>query len=367
MFCCLFLTLVLAGNLARASHDICTAIAGVNCGGGHDLVPLKNATVVSTPGACCAICQKTPQCNAWTWNGPHGNNMCYPKTACTKVGQANGHVSGSNVPIPPTGVGGGAHCNGRPYALQFVHVMKTGGTSLSRYLKCEAKNRGWVIRGTDWGKDKPFTTEWNLQNRSCEPTIVTQHAGVVFDDKVTNNTLIVVVLRDIAERVWSFYQYLRGWYVPFKKRPLEFFLQAGPTYDPSSDVSFAADKGCKICMHHLHNGYVWQLASYNCPNCGALDTMPYAERVVTEDIFQRACKNLKGVVTGTLEEIQDILAHRMDSFASQFPPPFKSKCTLPHSNPTKKKSALTDATRQAIMDANRWDERLLKECLTRRL
>ena len=55
MFCCLFLTLVLAGNLARASHDICTAIAGVNCGGGHDLVPLKNATVVSTPGACCAI------------------------------------------------------------------------------------------------------------------------------------------------------------------------------------------------------------------------------------------------------------------------------------------------------------------------
>lgn len=234
-------------------------------------------------------------------------------------------------------------------------------------MKKSARGGGWVIRGTDWGKDKPFTTEWNLQNRSCEPTIVTQHAGVVFDDKVTNTTLIVVVLRDIAERVWSFYQYLRRWYVPFKKRPLEFFLQAGPTYDPSSDVSFAADKGCKICMHHLHNAYVWQLASYNCPNCGALDTMPYAERVVTEDIFQRACKNLKGVVTGTLEEIQDILAHRMDSFASQFPPPFKSKCTLPHSNPTKKKSALTDATRQAIMDANRWDERLLKECLTRRL
>eukprot|EP00729_Bicosta_minor_P023746 gene23746-17833_t len=94
-------SLLLAGNLERASHDICTAIAGVNCGGGHDLVPLKNATVVSTPGACCAICQKTPQCNAWTWNGPHGNSMCYPKTACTKVGHANGHVSGSNVPIPP--------------------------------------------------------------------------------------------------------------------------------------------------------------------------------------------------------------------------------------------------------------------------
>ena len=101
----MLVTLLLTSSIARAGdlapHDICTAVSGVNCGGGHDLVPLKNATVVATPEECCAICQKTPQCTAWTWNGPHGNNMCYPKTACTKVGHGNGRVSGSILPIPP--------------------------------------------------------------------------------------------------------------------------------------------------------------------------------------------------------------------------------------------------------------------------
>ena len=58
------------------SDDICSATAHVGCGGGHDLVGLRSAPKVHTAAACCAICKRTPNCTAWTWNGPGGNLMC---------------------------------------------------------------------------------------------------------------------------------------------------------------------------------------------------------------------------------------------------------------------------------------------------
>eukprot|EP00041_Stephanoeca_diplocostata_P025297 m.658594 g.658594 ORF g.658594 m.658594 type:complete len:1066 (+) comp22720_c1_seq7:113-3310(+) len=87
-------------NIGSPPSKICIAVSNINCGGGHDLVPLNNATQVANATACCAICNRTPNCTAWTWNGPYGNHDCYPKTACTIT--TPGGTSGSANPIPPS-------------------------------------------------------------------------------------------------------------------------------------------------------------------------------------------------------------------------------------------------------------------------
>lgn len=104
---CLLRSFLLTGmTSADASEEqgiqlspLCVAVNNTNCGGGHDLVPLHNASQVANASACCAICQSMPLCRAWTWNGPHGNLDCYPKTACTVT--TTGGTSGSDSPIPP--------------------------------------------------------------------------------------------------------------------------------------------------------------------------------------------------------------------------------------------------------------------------
>jgi hypothetical protein len=87
---------------AAATGDICSsATAHLGCSGGHDLVPLKTAPRMHAASDCCALCKKTPNCTAWTWNGPGGNLMCYPKTACTHTTRGGCcETSGSAQPMP---------------------------------------------------------------------------------------------------------------------------------------------------------------------------------------------------------------------------------------------------------------------------
>jgi hypothetical protein len=88
---------------AAESRDVCRATAHVGCSGGRDLVGLKTAPKVHSADECCALCKKmAPNCTAWTWNGPSGNLMCYPKTACTRTKRSGG-TSGSEKPMPSPG------------------------------------------------------------------------------------------------------------------------------------------------------------------------------------------------------------------------------------------------------------------------
>ena len=89
-------------------QQLCAPTTGVSCGGGQDLVPLKTAPKVATAGACCELCQSKAfgaNCTAWTWNGPSGNHLCYPKTACTRTTRNLHAMSGSARLLPPPSVG----------------------------------------------------------------------------------------------------------------------------------------------------------------------------------------------------------------------------------------------------------------------
>ena len=66
-------------------------------------ITLRAVARFSIQAACCNICVKTPGCTAWTWNGPNGNLLCYPKLNCTSPKYNNSGVqSGGAPPAPPS-------------------------------------------------------------------------------------------------------------------------------------------------------------------------------------------------------------------------------------------------------------------------
>eukprot|EP00729_Bicosta_minor_P011868 gene11868-22144_t len=100
-----FAVLAVAGvasdrSTAHAPLPLCSPQLSVNCNGHSMVTPTPK---VNTAAACCNICVKTPGCTAWTWNGPNGNLLCYPKLNCTSPKYNNSGVqSGGAPPAPPS-------------------------------------------------------------------------------------------------------------------------------------------------------------------------------------------------------------------------------------------------------------------------
>ena len=109
-----------------------------------------------------------------------------------------------------------------------------------------------------------------------KPTLLTTHAGwagglnksraLLWPRQLSEAPVsVVTILREPAERVWSFYWYLRRWYTPFQKQPLEYFLRR-PLLDVDvafnltgkGERKFCSDSGAQykdsMCPHQLFNG-----------------------------------------------------------------------------------------------------------------
>jgi hypothetical protein len=68
----------------------CTENANMDCAG-NDMFGF--AFVLDTAAECCAKCQATLGCNAWTWNAKT-NRYCYVKTGCPNPSSSGGIVAG---------------------------------------------------------------------------------------------------------------------------------------------------------------------------------------------------------------------------------------------------------------------------------
>lgn len=79
--------------------SLCDAVPGLNCWGAD----LRNAGVVSSAAACCALCAAEPLCNAWTWDAAEGSppQSCWIKTSCAGARNDSQAVSGVAPPPPP--------------------------------------------------------------------------------------------------------------------------------------------------------------------------------------------------------------------------------------------------------------------------
>ena len=137
------------------------------------------------------------------------------------------------------------------------------------YLRCRLNGSALVLNVMFL----PATGRLTGPSHACEPSIVSTHKRRWQHAKYANSDKCFV-LRHPVERVWSFFHYVRRWFLPFKQKPLTYFLANGGL-DPNSlngfnDLNRSASacrlkpkrncEYCEHCFYELHNGIVRQLS-----------------------------------------------------------------------------------------------------------
>ena len=142
-----------AGTSPPPPGDVCAPLTDVDCRG-NDIVYI-NTTSAS---ACCAACNSTANCGAWTLTGetrrgdregsepPPWANRCYLKTSCAGKSRYVGHVSGINPGARPSTAPlvrvGAAVANGDDAALGPWHgwmLSYLGGAARDVPFTCTFK------------------------------------------------------------------------------------------------------------------------------------------------------------------------------------------------------------------------------------
>jgi hypothetical protein len=87
---------------AAASAPVCAAAKDLVIGSGHNLGSMKPS---ATQGDCCALCQHTEGCKAWTWHTPSAKKWAFKCALHSSVQGVQGeHGAVSGVPtahMPP--------------------------------------------------------------------------------------------------------------------------------------------------------------------------------------------------------------------------------------------------------------------------
>lgn len=144
-----------------------------------------------------------------------------------------------------------------PRSMTFLHIMKTGGLSVDARIQCGCDN--WSPGCLYWSADRKVKLKG-----STECTDVAVDSTHFFTAALVNPAPITVtILRDPVSRVWSFYRYLRRWYVPYQNKTLEWNLETVDSKvrfaTPGADDLFDAEN-CSFCERELVNGMSMKFA-----------------------------------------------------------------------------------------------------------
>lgn len=162
-----------------------------------------------------------------------------------------------------------------PGLLVFVHVMKTGGLTVDSLLncRCNAKHPCSVIHadGRVEGLGSPLC---------AEPSVCIMHKGISNLDgrcgvRIFQRARMITVLRDPIGRVWSFYNYLRRWYLPYQEMDL---VTVYKYLDLDLNELLPNGTHCSFCPSELTNAMVIQYFCSNASLCGPLLGKPAPRR-----------------------------------------------------------------------------------------
>lgn len=146
-----------------------------------------------------------------------------------------------------------------PGKLVFQHVMKTGGISVESFLKCacaERPDRLCTIRikANHWST----TTHPEGEPSDCSPSICSTHAAATDLEEACGEEFAsatrFTTIREPVSRVWSFYNYLRRWYKPYKHYTLKEILQNYSSLDLNEGLQ--ENEMCLHCHYQLSNAMV---------------------------------------------------------------------------------------------------------------
>eukprot|EP00927_Polykrikos_kofoidii_P014760 TRINITY_DN16510_c0_g1_i1.p1 TRINITY_DN16510_c0_g1~~TRINITY_DN16510_c0_g1_i1.p1 ORF type:complete len:320 (+),score=42.57 TRINITY_DN16510_c0_g1_i1:47-1006(+) len=259
--------------------------------------------------------------------------------------------------------------------LIFAHVMKTGGIAVDDFFRCRADAEGFSVYRDDGPPEvrKPFG------NTECETSVCTTHAPLV--DAVNScgkhfaGARAFTVMRDPVERVWSFYNYVKGnGYKPYQNRSLEHVLKH--YWNEDLNKGLPPSERCTFCHHSLFN--VMTLWNFVGPEtwkviqeCRKGKKLSDADRcVVQHGLLRKAVKEAKERIRNLeavffMEDLANFthLYNGLDGLSLTRTPAAKLQkldCTIKHANPTKSKEVLSEEAAELIKVLNWADVELYR-------
>lgn len=249
--------------------------------------------------------------------------------------------------------------------ILFAHVMKTAGLSIDSYLDCRCSHEGCAIQKHDHDHK-------TVGNKKCETSLCALHGKILnasdrCGERFERITSRFTVLRDPVSRVWSFYNYLSRWYIPYQQRTLISILDNYGQEDLNEGLKDS--QRCEHCHKELVNRMVLGNFCGNYTLCRSLEQGAHMDKASLATATAAAIKVLDNFDAVFFQSDLTTFVTDFEAQPKIFPTTAAnasaavnpSGCELPKDNPSSYRwGALDNVTAKRIIEMNSADVELFR-------
>jgi len=215
----------------------------------------------------------------------------------------------------------------------FLHIPKTAGTTFNSILRLQYGYGVHTCPVVCSGDSRPGYRSLSLAQRRGH-ALVRGHFHYGLHEDIPGPSEYITFMRDPIARVVSYYHYVRTLNAP-----------GHPTADKARAMGLH-DFVTRRCTHDIENDQVRRIAGTE-----------KADEEVTEEVFRKACENLRNFVfCGLTERFDESLLILAERLHWRLPPVYVRSNVIGRTQ-----TPLPDATRDAIAENNLYDLRLYEQ------